>query len=65
MWSDPAQDCPAMAWAAARGDEIAAHANGRVLDNTFGRNLVRLGRVKAHYDPTNLFRLNNNVLPCP
>jgi FAD/FMN-containing dehydrogenase len=78
MWSDPAQDSAATAWAAASGGEIAAHANGRVflnftgrtttapsVDDAFGRNLVRLGQVKARYDPTNLFRLNNNVLPRP
>jgi FAD/FMN-containing dehydrogenase len=78
MWSDPGRDGAVTAWAAARGEEIAVHANGRVflnftgrttaapsVDDAFGRNLVRLGRVKARYDPTNLFRINNNVLPRP
>ncbi|WP_214371190.1 BBE domain-containing protein [Pseudonocardia sp. H11422] len=32
-------------------------------DTAFGRNLFRLGRVKAKYDPTNLFQVNNNVVP--
>jgi hypothetical protein len=33
------------------------------VDSAFGRNLTRLGRIKAAYDPDNLFQLNNNILP--
>ena len=35
----------------------------RVLDANYQGNLARLQKVKAKYDPKNLFRLNANVLP--
>jgi FAD/FMN-containing dehydrogenase len=78
MWSDPAQDEAAIAWARAGFGEVAKYGNGNVFlnftgradeplqantDSAFGRNLVRLGRIKAAYDPDNLFQLNNNILP--
>jgi len=37
-------------------------AEGRV-QATYGENYKRLASVKAKYDPTNLFRVNQNVLP--
>jgi hypothetical protein len=35
---------------------------GRV-QATYGENYKRLGSVKAKYDPKNLFRVNQNILP--
>ena len=31
----------------------------------FGPNLERLARIKAHYDPDNVFHRNNNIVPSP
>ncbi len=33
------------------------------VESAFGQNLARLAEIKAKYDPENLFRLNNNILP--
>lgn len=78
MWSDQAQDEAAIAWGRATFEEVAKYGNGNVflnftgrtdeslqanVDSAFGRNLARLGRIKAAYDPDNLFQLNNNILP--
>ena len=37
----------------------------RVLQQQFGGNLERLRAIKRHYDPDNLFRVNNNIKPEP
>lgn len=56
--------------AAVRQDDCAAYVNfmgdegsARVHDAYPGATWERLAAVKAHYDPTNLFRLNQNVPP--
>jgi FAD/FMN-containing dehydrogenase len=37
----------------------------RVVDQQYGGNLPRLQAIKQRYDPTNLFRVNNNITPAP
>jgi hypothetical protein len=79
-WTDPAQDAAAVAWGRAAWEQIAKYGNGNVflnftgladesllshVDKAFGRNLRRLGQIKATYDPGNLFRVNNNIIPAP
>jgi FAD/FMN-containing dehydrogenase len=78
MWSDPAKDDAAISWGRAAFEEMTKYGNGNVflnftgrageplqanVDSAFGRNLARLGRIKATYDRDNLFQLNNNILP--
>ncbi|MHA6793181.1 FAD-binding oxidoreductase [Pseudonocardia bannensis] len=78
MWTDPDQDRSIVSWVRSRWDEVRKHGTGAVYlnftglddepvragtDTAFGRNLLRLGQVKAQYDPTNLFQVNNNVTP--
>lgn len=74
-WQDPAEDDKCTAWARKFFDESAAYATGGVYVNfmsedeskrtqgAYGSNLERLQKVKARYDPTNLFRLNQNIEP--
>lgn len=74
-WSDPGDDEPLMRWAREFHDAMSPHATGGVYVNLLGRdesaripdaygsNYERLKRLKAEYDPENLFRLNQNIEP--
>jgi FAD/FMN-containing dehydrogenase len=79
-WENPADTLRMIAWVRATWDEVRKFGNGATylnfggrsdeapsagVESAFGRNLERLARVKAVYDPTNLFRLNNNIAPAP
>jgi FAD/FMN-containing dehydrogenase len=79
-WSDAADDDAIVAWVRRAWDDMAPFGTGGVYLNymgradeapsaavhsAVGRNLRRLQRVKASYDPDNVFRLNNNILPAP
>jgi FAD/FMN-containing dehydrogenase len=77
-WTDPKEAETVIAWtrdfieAAARlpgaggtylnfsGDPST---DADVVDAQFGANLARLREVKRAYDPTNMFRINNNIRP--
>jgi hypothetical protein len=65
-----------IAWARDFFDALLPHAGGRVYVNFLGdegrdrvraaygeRNYERLARLKRVYDPSNLFRLNQNIQP--
>ena len=78
MWDDPADDADRIAWVRSASDAVGRFATGAVylnytgradeaatagVDSAFGRNLERLAKVKAAYDPGNFFHLNNNIQP--
>jgi FAD/FMN-containing dehydrogenase len=73
-WEDPAQDAATIAWVGECFEALTVHATGRSYVNfiaegagrereAFGSNYDRLVELKNKYDPKNLFRLNQNVIP--
>jgi len=77
-WTDPADDKAVMSWARGLAKALEPLSLGGSYANfysdgandvanvksSFGNEVYeRLGRVKAKYDPTNFFHINNNVLP--
>lgn len=76
IWSDPADDESHVSWARGLWNGLRASARGVYLNFAgFGEegvalvraghaaNYERLARIKARYDPENVFRLNPNVAP--
>jgi FAD/FMN-containing dehydrogenase len=78
MWDDPADDADRIAWVRSAWAAVGEFGNGGVylnftgladearsagVDTAFGRNLERLAKVKAKYDPDNFFHVNNNIHP--
>lgn len=74
-WSDAAQDEAVIAWCRSLWDTLAPHATGEGyvnfmsaddasrLESVYGASCVRLVELKNRYDPTNLFRVNQNIAP--
>ncbi|MGZ4338727.1 MAG: FAD-binding oxidoreductase [Gaiellaceae bacterium] len=71
---DPANAAAISDWARGYSDAIKPHAMGGGYLNfemdepsrvrgMYGANYDRLARVKAHYDPDNVFRVNQNIAP--
>ena len=77
-WADAADDDRVISWVREAWAEVHAHGTGTQylnftgvegegvtagVESAFGQNLARLAGIKAKYDPQNLFRLNNNIVP--
>lgn len=75
VWSEPDEDEAHMQWARAFFAATEPFSSGGVYVNflgvegeervraAYGANYDRLVQVKTRYDPTNLFRVNQNVRP--
>lgn len=76
LWEDPADDERGRQWARDIRADLQPWASGAVYLNFIGdegqdrvvagfgrQNYVRLAKVKAHYDPNNVFHLNHNIKP--
>jgi FAD/FMN-containing dehydrogenase len=75
-WGEAAHDAVSIGWARSFFDAMAPHATGGVYVNfmpedeaqrvhrgAYGVNYERLSKLKAKYDPSNLFRQNQNIEP--
>jgi FAD/FMN-containing dehydrogenase len=73
-WDSPDDDKPALAWCRRTADGLAAHslkanyvneqADTGIARSSYGETKYsRLANLKWRYDPTNLFRLNQNIEP--
>lgn len=76
LWEDPADDERAMRWGKGMRADLRPWSIGAVYLNFIGaegedrviaglglENYQRLARVKARYDPDNVFHLNQNIKP--
>ncbi len=76
LWEDPADDQRARQWARNIRADLKPWASGAVYLNFIGdegkdrvvagfgqENYARLTKVKAQYDPDNVFHLNHNIKP--
>lgn len=74
-WTDPADDDALIAWAREFHQDMAPHSTGGVYVNyldadeggrvgdAYGDHLERLVGIKQSWDPDNLFRQNQNIVP--
>ena len=74
-WDRPDQDEQCVGWSREFFSAMAPYASGGVYVNfmtgeetdrvaaAYGANYQRLARIKQHYDPDNLFHLNQNIRP--
>ena len=74
-WSDASKDETCVGWCRDLWNAIAQYATGEAyvnfmteeegdrLESAYGSSYARLVELKNRYDPTNLFRLNQNIRP--
>ena len=77
MWSKPEDDAANIAWSRSFWSDMQRHSDGRLYLNFPGHGedaglvrrrwapdtYARLVEVKRKYDPTNFFRVNQNIPP--
>ena len=77
IWSDAADDDKNIGWVRNFWNDMQRHSTGRMylnfpghgegeklVQNAFGADIyARLQKVKRKYDPDNIFRMNQNILP--
>lgn len=73
VWDDPAQSEQVIGWARSYIKSLHPFSTGGVYSNfadaaessqsAYGRNHQRLSEIKTKYDPTNFFRMNQNIKP--
>lgn len=78
IWNDPADDEANISWARNAWESASKHSHeGRIYLNfpgcgeegeelvrrAYGRNHARLKKIKEKYDPKNVFRFNQNIVP--
>jgi FAD/FMN-containing dehydrogenase len=75
QWADPAESAKHIEWTQALASALHPYSSGAYLLNflgdegddtikaAFGVNYDRLAKIKKKYDPTNFFRLNQNIKP--
>jgi hypothetical protein len=75
QWANPVESMQHRAWARGAADALRPFSPGayllsaldqeadEVINAAFGANLPRLAAIKKRYDPTNFFRVNQNIKP--
>ncbi|HZO59419.1 MAG TPA: BBE domain-containing protein, partial [Solirubrobacterales bacterium] len=76
LWESPAGDSAVIGWAKSFRDDLRRFSSGGVYLNFIGdegqdrvraaygdEQYARLARIKAQYDPDNVFRGNQNIVP--
>ncbi len=74
-WSDPSQDDACIGWCRDLWEAVGQYATGEAyvnfmteeegarLESAYGSGYERLVELKNEYDPSNLFRMNQNIRP--